>query len=181
MNERRFHREIERLRDPQRVARMEVDRVVQLTLKNLEDAETVLDVGTGSGLFAEAFATYRLQVTGIDVNPEMLPVAAGFVPQGQFKEGTAEKIPFGDGEFDLVFMGLVLHETDDMLLALQEAYRVSRKRLAVLEWPYIKQEFGPGFNERIPAQTIIDLGKQAGFTKVEENRLKNLTLYCFDR
>jgi ubiquinone/menaquinone biosynthesis C-methylase UbiE len=180
MHERRFNREIEKLREPARVARMEVDRVVALALGDAEEIQSVLDVGTGTGLFAQAFAKKRIQVAGLDANPEMLPVAAGYVPSGVFKTGIAEALPYGDGEFDLVFMGLVLHETDDRLKAFQEAYRVTAKRLAILEWPYIKQEFGPGFNERIPAEQIAELAQQAGFTPPVEHRLKYLTLYVFE-
>ena len=181
MHERRFTRAIEKLRDPERVARMEVKNVVNLSLEGCEGIKSILDVGTGSGLFAEAFAVKHIFVTGIDANPEMLPVAQRYVPEGTFKEGTAEAIPFGDNEFDLVFMGLVLHETDDIPLAFKEAFRVSTKRLAILEWPYVKQEFGPGFNERIPAEKIKELGMEAGYTQLSEHRLKYLTLYCFDK
>lgn len=181
MHERRFNRSIEKLRDPERIARMEVKEVITLSLDGCDDIKSVLDIGTGSGLFAEAFAVKRLYVTGIDANPDMLPVALSYVPNGLFKEGIAEAIPFGEDEFDLVFMGLVLHETDDRALAFQEAYRVCKKRLVVLEWPYVKQEFGPSFNERIPSQTIKELGLQAGFKQMTENRMKYLVLYCFDR
>jgi len=34
-------------------------------------------------------------------------------------------MPFPDGAFDLVFMGLLLHEADDNLAALREAQRVA--------------------------------------------------------
>ena len=60
-------------------------------------------------------------MTGLDANPEMLPVARQFVPAADFQEGVAEALPFGDGSFDLVFMGLLLHETDDISAALAEA------------------------------------------------------------
>ena len=65
MHERRFNREIERLRDPQRVARMEIARVIELSLAGLASSKTVLDVGTGSGLFAEQFAALGFKVTEI--------------------------------------------------------------------------------------------------------------------
>ena len=76
-----------------RVARLEVERVVKLALENLTGVRTVLDIGTGSGLFAEAFASRGLQVFGVDANPEMLPEAQKFVPAGTFREAAAEKLP----------------------------------------------------------------------------------------
>ena len=55
MHERRFTGDVERLRAPERIARLEVDRVVNLCLEGTR-VDNVLDVGTGSGIFAEAFS-----------------------------------------------------------------------------------------------------------------------------
>lgn len=49
MHERRFNREIGRLRYPDRIALLEVKRVVDLALEGLKQIQSVLDVGTGSG------------------------------------------------------------------------------------------------------------------------------------
>ena len=118
-----------------------MERVTSLALEGLAGVKVVLDVGTGTGLFAGQFAASGLQVTGLDADPEMLP-AQQFVPGGIFREGVAEKLPFPDGSFDLVFMGLLLHEADDILSA-SGSTRVFRMRLAVLEWPDEEQSFGP--------------------------------------
>lgn len=171
---------IERLRSPERVARLEVDRVAALALEEAE-IQTVLDIGTGTGLFAEAFSQRGKQVTGVDVNPEMLAVANHYVPDGIFQPAPAEALPFPDASFDLAFMGLVLHETDDLLKALQEAYRVTRLRLAVLEWPYAEQEFGPGLEERLQPNQVMQLAEQAGFMIRDTYRLEQLVLYRLDK
>jgi ubiquinone/menaquinone biosynthesis C-methylase UbiE len=181
MHERRFNREIGRLRDPDRVARLEVDRVVDLVLKNMIGARSVLDLGTGSGLFAEQFVGKGLLVTGLDVNPEMLEAAQSAVPSARFQEGVAEKLPFSDGVFDLVIMGLMLHETDDTLAALSEAHRVALKRLAVLEWPDEEQPIGPPRVHRLSPEKINLLARQAGFTSLSQVRLETLILYLLDR
>ncbi len=132
MHEKRFEGDFDRLRSPERIARLEVERVVDLCLAGAHISR-VLDIGTGTGLFAEAFARRGLQVSGIDANPTMLPVARGFVPSGDFREGVAEALPFSDGSFDLVFLGVVLHEADDLQKALEEALRVSGQRVGILE------------------------------------------------
>ena len=181
MHEKRFNREIERLRDNDRINRLEVDRVVSLTLKNGLAIEEVLDIGTGSGVFAEKFFEKGCKLTGLDVNPEMLVAAREFVPTGIFREGIAEKLPFLDGSFDLVFMGLVLHETDDLHAAVSEAYRVTRRRFAILEWPDEEQEFGPPLSHRIPKQKLIEICKNCGFPTVTQIRLTNLILYLCNR
>jgi ubiquinone/menaquinone biosynthesis C-methylase UbiE len=177
MHERRFHREIERLRDPDRIARLEVSRVIDLSLEGLPDLQTLLDVGTGSGVFAEKFASRGLKVTGLDVNPEMLPAAQQYVPEGIFQEGVAENLPFSPGSFDMVFMGLLLHETDDPLQALKEAYKVASKRVAILEWPDEEQPFGPPREDRLSSETLTDLAIQAAFKRVEMIPLEYLIFY----
>lgn len=179
MHERRYNRAVERLRDPERVSRLEVPRVVDLILEGQKPG-SVLDVGVGSGLFAEAFAARGLRAAGVDANPDMLPAAQEFVPGGVFKQGTAEALPFQDGEFDLVFLGLVLHETDDPLLALREARRVARLRVAVLEWPYREAEFGPPLSDRLPVQKVLEMAGQAGLVASGPALLQNLVLYRFD-
>lgn len=181
MHERRFDRVIESLRDPERIARLEVDRVVDLALGRLKNIQSVLDVGTGSGLFAEKFAARGLMITGLDANPDMLPFARQYVPAATFQEGVAEKLPFNDGTFDLVFMGLLLHETDDILEAVKEAHRVARQRLAVLEWPDEEQPFGPPRKIRLSFEMITSLARQAGFKKAVPHRLESLVLYTIDR
>jgi SAM-dependent methyltransferase len=180
MHEKRFNREIERLRDPERVERMEVARVVDLALAGLADGVSVVDVGIGSGLFAEEFARRGCTVTGVDVNPEMLKASEEFVPHATLTEGTAEKLPLTDGSADLVFMGLVLHETDDLERALSEARRVGRFRLAVLEWPYDDLTFGPPQEHRIHPDTLTAAARNAKLSLVSATRLKYLILFILE-
>jgi ubiquinone/menaquinone biosynthesis C-methylase UbiE len=176
IHERRFHGEPDRLRSPQRIARLDVPRVVALSLAGLT-VTSVLDVGTGTGVFAEAFAAAGLVVTGIDINAELLAVAAGYAPTAQFKEASAEQIPFPDQSFDLVFLGHVLHEADDLLATLQEARRVTRQRVAVLEWPYREEPYGPPLAHRISPATVTELAARAGLAQVESIHLEHMTFY----
>lgn len=180
MHEKRFNREIERLRDPDRIARLEVSRVVDIVLEGLNNPKNVLDVGTGSGLFAEKFAAKGLKVTGLDANPEMIPVAQEFVPAGVFRIGEAERLPFEDETFDIVFMGLLLHEVDDLLAVLTEASRVVKHRIAVLEWPYETGEFGPPLEHRLEFEKIEAAAKKAGINGINSVKLENLVLYLME-
>lgn len=163
MHERRFNSEIDKLRSPERIARLEPEKVIKLALEDLNGIKTILDVGTGSGIFAEQFGKLGYKVNGLDANPDMLPIASKYVPEGIFNKGIAEKLPFQDGQFDLVFMGLLLHETDDANKAINEAYRVAAKRLAILEWPYEEGSFGPPLGDRLSADRILDMSLKAGF------------------
>jgi ubiquinone/menaquinone biosynthesis C-methylase UbiE len=181
MHEKRFNREIERLRDPERLKRLEVNRVVDLAKAGLARNSSVLDIGTGSGVFAEAFAKQGVKVSGIDANPEMLPVASTYIPAGTFEEGIAEDLPYSDDSFDLVFMGLLLHETDDPQKAVNEAFRVTRRRLSILEWRKEEQPFGPPLGDRLSEQQIAAFGHEAGFKEITINKLRDLVLYCLEK
>ncbi len=176
MHERRFNQAVDKLRSPERIARLEVERVVELCLKNL-NADSVLDVGTGSALFAEKFAARGLRVAGVDVNPEMVEHARRFVPGGNFRVAPAEVVPFEDQDFDLVFMGVVLHEADDALKALTEARRIARMRVAILEWPYVEEEYGPPLAHRLSETKVNALAAEAGFGNVEMISLTHTVLY----
>jgi ubiquinone/menaquinone biosynthesis C-methylase UbiE len=176
MHEKRFDGAVERLRAPERLARLEAPRVVDLALAGIT-AEEVLDVGVGSGVFAEAFAQRGLTIAGVDVNPAMIAAAQTFVPGGDFRLAPAEALPFPAATFDLVFLGLLLHESDDPRQVLQEAQRVGRQRVAILEWIYQEQDFGPPLAHRIAPATIQDLARQVGFTVFEIIPLTQLLLY----
>lgn len=177
MHERRFKPEnFARLRNLERLELLEVERVVKLSIEGV-DAKSVLDVGTGSGVFAESFLALELKVAGVDVSPEMLALAKECVPGVSFREASAEHLPYSDASFDVVFLGLVLHETDDALNALKEARRVATRRVAILEWRDEDQEFGPPRADRLSEEKVKLLSQQARFHSIEPIRLRNLILY----
>lgn len=66
--------------------------------------ERALDVGTGTGAGARVIKERfpAAEVVGVDVSPAMLEAARRNVDGVSFQEGDAAKLPFGDGEFDLV-------------------------------------------------------------------------------
>ncbi|MCX6170611.1 MAG: class I SAM-dependent methyltransferase [Ignavibacteriales bacterium] len=176
MNERVYNSGVERLRSPERTGRLEVERVVDLCLNGSKIA-SVLDIGTGSGLFAEAFYKRNIKVSGIDANQEMLIAAKDYLPNCQFKLASAESLPFEDKSFDMIFMGLVFHEVDDFNKVLKEIERVSVKQAAILEWNYEVQEFGPPLEHRLKPEFIEQLSKDAGFISFTAIPLTNLSLY----
>ncbi len=176
MNERTYNNEIERLRSPERIERLEISRVAERIIKD-NSVNSILDIGTGSGLFAGEFVKNKMNVTGIDSNLKMIESAKELVPNGIFKEAAAEALPFEDKSFDVAFMGLVFHEVDDYLKALREAGRVSRLGVYILEWPYKTEDAGPPLEHRLKREFVEQTAIQAGFSKVEVTELKKLVLY----
>lgn len=110
----------------------------------------VLDVGCGTGVnlleAARWFAPTR-QLCGIDLSPGMVAVASAKaralgVP-ASFVVGDAERLPYDDGQFDLVICNSVLHWFRDRGAALREMHRVLRPGGQVLLICAAK----PGFRE----------------------------------
>ena len=96
----------------------------------LEDLAPVrgraLDVGCGAGSVAKAVKQERpdLAVFGCDLSQSALSVAAA-EPRGvDFRLATAEELPFGDAEFDFVWIFDVLEHVDDPERVLREVARV---------------------------------------------------------
>jgi|SRR5690349_2475771 SAM-dependent methyltransferase len=172
----RYPGSVDALRSPQRVALLEVSRVVDLCLEGIV-VETVLDVGVGAGVFAEDFVQRGLRLTGVDVNPEMVEAARRYVPNAAFVEAPADTLPFEDDTFDLVFLGHVLHEVPDAVRTLAEARRVARTRVAVLEWPYRAEEYGPPLEHRLRDDDIIRVAHEAGISQIGRLSLAHTILY----
>ncbi len=176
MENKQFNGSADRLRSPERLTLMEIARVVALSTENCT-VQSVLDVGTGTAVFAEAFARLGLDVSGVDSNPELLEIARSFLPFSDFQAACADELPYPDKKFDLVFLGHVLHETPDQLSVLKEALRVACKRVAILEWPYCEELQGPPLRHRISPAMVCSLAQQAGFTTNEHISLEHMDFY----
>lgn len=180
MNERIYNQSPENLRRAERIERLQVDKVVNLCLKDIK-INSILDIGTGSGLFAEAFFNRNIKVSGIDINSEMIKSARKFLPKCNFVIAKAEKLPFKKNEFDATFFGLSFHELEDFDKALSEAFRVSKKAIFILEWKYKQENFGPPKKHRIKPSFLKNLLENFKVKYLKIKKLKNLTLYIIKK
>jgi SAM-dependent methyltransferase len=96
---------------------------------------TILDVGTGTGRAALAFARAGAVVTGIDASEQMLAVARRTAGERKlnatFEVGDAHAIPFGDRAFECAVSLRVIMHTPDWKRCVQELCRVAKWRIVV--------------------------------------------------
>lgn len=85
---------------------------------------SVLDIGCGSGLFTQMAAQRGAQVSGIDASEPFLAIARERTPQGDFRNGEMEELPYPDQTFDLVTGFNSFQFAANPVRALQEARRV---------------------------------------------------------
>lgn len=91
--------------------------------------DTVLDVATGTGFTALAFAPLVHSVIGLDVSSGMLDqarkrAAEMGIANASFQEGPAEALPFPNDTFDLVTCRIAPHHFLDIQNFLAETVRV---------------------------------------------------------
>jgi SAM-dependent methyltransferase len=86
----------------------------------------VLDVGCGSGLFAQLIAARGCSVSGFDASEPMLAIARRRTLHGTFHHGDIEALPFPDESFDIVTGINSFQYAADTRHALLEARRVAK-------------------------------------------------------
>jgi len=93
------------------------ERVVDFT--RAPEGSKILDIATGTGKQAFAFAKRGYDVSGIDLSEAMLKVAKkkNRYPNVKFEVGDAANLPFENASFDVACISFALH---DMLLTIRE-------------------------------------------------------------
>lgn len=93
-----------------------------------EDARpaSVLEVGCGQGWLlarlADALPDARL--AGMDIREDAVAYARSLVPRADLRVADGARLPYGDGEFDLVICSEVLEHVDEPAAVLAEIRRV---------------------------------------------------------
>lgn len=145
--------------------------------------ERVLDVACGTGVVARTIAR-RLagngSISGLDINPMMLDVARNTAADEghaiDWREGSAEALPFDDASFDLVVLQQALQLVPDKAAAVAEMFRVlvPGGRVAVSAWTTIErnpvdQIVAEAFDRHIGARildVLFSLGEPETFASL---------------
>ncbi|MGC1616226.1 MAG: methyltransferase domain-containing protein [Candidatus Acidiferrum sp.] len=98
---------------------------------HLSGDERVLDIATGPGYIAEAFARAAREVVGVDLTDAMLAIAKERTKERgiykvSFHTADAQNLPFENGAFDVAVCRLALHHLMQPLQVLREMARVCR-------------------------------------------------------
>jgi SAM-dependent methyltransferase len=81
----------------------------------------LLDCGCGAGRFPRLAADRGASVAGLDAASRLIEIARRRVPDGDFRVGDLESLPWPDGQFDLVTGLSAFQFADDKVRALTEA------------------------------------------------------------
>jgi SAM-dependent methyltransferase len=126
---------------------------------HVENGTRLLDVATGPGTLAAKAAERGARVVGIDIAPAMIVLAHTLHPHLDFREGSAEDLPFAASSFDCVVSGFGVGHFSRPEHVLTEFARVlvPKGRVALSWW----DGFGKNRINGIFFEVIKELGISA--------------------
>lgn len=95
---------------------------------NIAETDKLLDVGCGTGISTTGFGC---EAVGIDPSRELIEIAKKKNPKAKYLVGRAEKLPFGDKNFDIVVSITSLQNFDNVEDALGEIKRVGKNKFVL--------------------------------------------------
>lgn len=98
-----------------------------LSLLGVARGTRLLDVGCGAGTTLRLAHERGAECHGLDASLGLLAVAAEQVPTADLRLGDLERLPFGNDAFDVVTGFNAFQFAGDMVAALREAARVTRR------------------------------------------------------
>ena len=98
--------------------------------------DRILDIAAGTGTSSVALQKNGAKVVALDFSAGMIAEGRRKHPSIEFVEADAQKLPFGDNEFDAVTISFGLRNINDPKAALSEMYRVLKPggRLVICEF-----------------------------------------------
>jgi SAM-dependent methyltransferase len=103
-----------------------MEKILSAMKDGFKDCKLILDVGVGTGRFAQYLNNSGFTVVGIDVSQRMM-IQARAKGVRELIRADADYLPFRDKSFDGSLMIHVLHLVKDWLQVVHEVGRVTRK------------------------------------------------------
>jgi SAM-dependent methyltransferase len=164
---------LDKLNDPVRMARMEPLRI--WTAAGIANPAVVVEIGAGTGIFAEAFANFApsVKVYAVDTEARMIqwmerhraPKLHGrLVPV----LATDTMVPLPDGTADAAFMIDLHHELSSPDATYAEVYRLLApgRKVVVVDWRKDNEPGGPPQEIRVSEAEIAATLERTGFRQV---------------
>jgi SAM-dependent methyltransferase len=143
------------------------------------DNPDVLECGCGSGDLLALLAPLRCRLTGLDVNQRYLGLAAGRSPAATLVIGNAERLPFPDASFDVVYSVGVLSYLKDDRIAAREIARVTRDGgfvlISVPNYRMLHMLLNPYFIFRF-FKRMLGRGGQRANARFDESKIRRYSL-----
>jgi ubiquinone/menaquinone biosynthesis C-methylase UbiE len=110
-----------------------MEKLIKTMSAELKDCKRILDVGVGTGRFAEPLQKAGFDIVGIDISKKMMIKAKGKGVQNLLL-ADATSIPFMDKVFDAAISVHVLHLISKWKKTLKEVCRVTRHAMLSLDY-----------------------------------------------
>ncbi|SIR80751.1 Methyltransferase domain-containing protein [Haladaptatus litoreus] len=133
----------------------------------LAGAETVADLGSGTGFYTDDVAPFAGELFAVDVQDAMHEhYRAKGVPENvSLVTADVADVPFSDGELDAVFSTMTFHEFagDEQLAEVARSLKPGG-RFVIADWTAEgRGESGPPVDERYDLETACELLETVGF------------------
>jgi SAM-dependent methyltransferase len=95
-----------------------------------------LDIGCGAGMAAQMAAARGARVFGLDASENLLAIARSRVPNGEFRVGELETLPYPEDSFDIVTAFNSLQYAANPATATKQVQRVAKSgaQVVIVTW-----------------------------------------------
>ncbi|MBI5951745.1 MAG: methyltransferase domain-containing protein [Chloroflexi bacterium] len=159
-----------------------------LELARQLDAKSILETGSGTGYWLNLLNRVTSQLYGLDFSAGMISQAKSQPAPLKLTRGTATRLPFRSGSFDLLYCVDAVHHFGDHAAFVEEAFRVLKPggALAVIghdphgddfDW-YFYDYFDTVYEtdlRRYPSSNALEeMMKRSGFHDIERRNVEHV-------
>ncbi len=171
MNDKKFDpKNLEKLNNPERLKDLPPQFIWDQT--GLDSAETIVDIGAGTGLFSIQFSFYSREIYACDISEQMInwlgenvcPNHRNIIPVKMDETS----VPLDDDIADAVFMINLYHELDEPDAMLAECRRLLKDggRICIVDWKKENMSEGPPVDFRYMPSEVRKQIQKAGFNDI---------------